>query len=200
MELFLTATIVMVYTACVLGQNFLDLILKISLESICGYTYRPGTILIEHLIEKRDTGVIISMDLIREAISRQINGLKLPDFMLKSPTSWPEDMAPYVWDWIHTVTIHVDLNGGRIEKENFIHLVEHVILCATCRQHFIHNVTNITDAIQNKTSLTMVFLALHTHITRNKDGGGPDFIYNNSDVLEKYKKLYFQKYITLITK
>lgn len=191
MELFLTATIVMVYTACILGQNFLDLIVKISIESICGYTYKPGTILIEHLL----AGQTISIELIRQALGRQINGKKLPDFMLRKPASWPEDMAPYVWDWIHTVTVHVDLNGGPTEKENFLYLVEHVILCSTCRQHFIQNLPNITAALQ-QTSLTNVFLALHTHITMNKDGGA-DFIYKNSDALDKYKKLYFQKYATI---
>lgn len=190
---FLLATIVMTYTACILGQKFLDLIVKISLESIYGSSYKPGTILIENLLTQKDGSSKISVELIRDALGRQM-GLTFPDFMLKSPASWPEDMAPYVWEWIHVVTVHIDLNGGDIEKKNFVYLVEHVILCGICRQHFIENMRGIEDSIK-KTSLTNTFLALHTHITATKQHTADQhFTYDIGAVSEIYKKKYFNLY------
>lgn len=184
---FLIATLIMAYTACLLGQNFLDLVVKISFE-IYGRTYVTGSIAADGLSSSGSRGGP-SIDLIRDALGWHL-GVSVPDFQFPSPISWPLHMAPYVWDWIHVVAIHIDLNGGPVEKRNFLHLVERVILCAMCKEHFIHNTPRILQALE-KTSLSNTFLALHTSISVDQHA---PFEYQVQDVSKKYQQLYQFQY------
>lgn len=189
---FLLGTIVMTYTASLLEQKFLDLVIKISLDSIYGIKYEAGKITILDVTE--NNGTKPSVNLVRAALGHHMGNITLPDFMLKIPAVWPDDMAPYIWDWIHIVSVHIDLNGGAIEKNNFVFVVEHSILCITCRQHYIDNIPGIQAALQ-KTSLTRTFLALHTHIHLNKNNRiVTEFVYSDELVLDKYERLYFNNY------
>lgn len=96
------------------------------------------------------------------------NKLKLTDYpyMTLVNGNWQNVEAPWIWNWIHMVTIHIDLHYGNDEKNFFIGLVKDLVGCSICKDHYITNYATLVRGLSNY-SLTDIFLMLHTHTKIN---------------------------------
>lgn len=189
---FLAATEIIAYTCVLLGQRYLDVALKMSIECICGVPYTMGSVHIDNFSEplagdKRE----IKIEKIRTQLSR-VSGLNFPNVEFGAG-GWQSNFGPHIWRWIHIVTIHLELTESLKERVSFLFFVEKIILCADCKKHYIDNFENLKNTVINNTAgLTDTFLAMHTLINRNRQG--PVFVYNAKDINIMRKNKFLNKY------
>lgn len=107
---------------------------------------------------------------------------------------WQVVDAPWVWTWIHVVTVYIDLNNGIDEKTFFIGLVENLIGCSLCKNHYVRNKTTIFTGLTHF-SLTDLFLMLHTQ-TKINFGSAPTQL-DHKYINHVYKKRFQNNYNSL---
>lgn len=107
---------------------------------------------------------------------------------------WQVIDGPWIWHWIHIVSLHIDINGGVDEKVFFINMVEDLIACNICKHHYIKNKPILISGLGHF-SLTDLFLMLHTHT--KIDYGETVLTLNIKDINTVYKKQFQQNYINL---
>lgn len=105
--------------------------------------------------------------------------------------SWQNVDAPWIWGWIHMVTIHIDLHYGNDEKNFFIGLVKDLVGCSICKDHYITNYATLVRGLSNY-SLTDLFLMLHTHTKINY--GTDKFELSPKLINSMYRKKIFKDY------
>lgn len=112
--------------------------------------------------------------------------------------SWPITAAPYIWIWMHTVAVQIDLDNGTNEKFGFLSFLPNIIECSICKNHYNLFRPDLLRT-QTITSCSNTLLALHTHISRFKHmtQDVPSFIYNNSLVDRLYRDEYRRRYYIL---
>ncbi|WBR61477.1 Erv1 / Alr family [Drosophila suzukii associated hytrosavirus 1] len=122
--------------------------------------------------------------------------------------SWPITDAVYIWPWLHTIAIDIDLNGGYEEKRAFIYFIPEIIACSICKRHYAQHKNELIRALQ-KTTCANTLLALHTYIN-TPEGGDEDnddkstmtktaFVYDNKLVNLFFSVKYKKDYLTLKT-
>lgn len=196
MEEFSSSTLAVLYGVASHGSSkMLELFIEISLEVMdVKYTNTSvkGDDILEIFSKKIDRSEIF--ELLKEYFS---NATKR-EFTSIVPTgnSWTTLLAPFIWTWIHVVCIHLDLNESVEIKLRFINCIQSLILCRDCLRHYISSMSNIIDAVSKNTSLSNVFLSLHTHIANTR--GVEKFHYDYALVDEKYKKMYYEMWSKIL--
>lgn len=99
---------------------------------------------------------------------------------------WQQQVAPYIWIWIHTVCPKIDIFYGSEMKRIFVDFVYTLIQCGICRTHYLKHRDFLFQAL-DKTSLYRVFLALHTFIQMGIEG---PFLYKPELVLAEYEAFF----------
>lgn len=99
---------------------------------------------------------------------------------------WQQTIAPYIWIWIHTVCPKIDMLFGSEMKRYFIDFVYTLIQCGICSAHYLTHRNSLLKAL-DETSLSRVFLALHTFIQKDKKG---PFIYSPELVLAEHEAFF----------
>lgn len=111
--------------------------------------------------------------------------------------AWQLLEAPWIWEWIHIMSIHLDMNCGINGKVYFMDLVQDLIGCVICKSHYVDNKQIMLSGLM-KNTLTDIFLKLHTH-TKINMGENKFSLNDNSILLEnKYKQNYYNEYFKLI--
>lgn len=107
---------------------------------------------------------------------------------------WQDVDAPWIWLWIHTTSIHMDVCCGTTEKTFMINLIEDMIACSICKEHYRANKQTLIVG-QTNHSMTNLFLMLHTH-TKNDYGTGI-FTLDTTNIITSYKQEFLENYVRL---
>lgn len=130
---------------------------------------------------------------------------KWPDFDISASASssadysnegWQNVDAPFIWEWVHIVTIHLDLNAGMAEKTNFVVFLQNSVGCSICHSHYGQHMPRLIAALV-KLSLTDVYLILHTTIAREEIDGGQFDAKNLNYIDARHKKRFFEQYCAI---
>lgn len=119
--------------------------------------------------------------------------------------SWPAIDAFYIWNWIHLVALHIDLNRPHMsEKKNFARFVCNLINCGECAEHYRSNLETVLQNCQ-LVGCANTFYALHTFLNKiyipslnpfQKPLHG-QFIFKRELIDNTYAKEYLMKYAVL---
>lgn len=129
----------------------------------------------------------VSINVIREHLN-DITDIEWPkyDLALKDPEqAWNTVDSIFIWEWIHIVTIHLDLRAGIHEKIAFIKFVKTIIGCGICQSHYNAQINSLIEGL-TRNSLTDSFLILHSSIPI-----GEKYNSNNITYVNKQKQEYF---------
>lgn len=111
--------------------------------------------------------------------------------------NWNVTIAPSLWHWIHIVSIYMNHNAGQLEKNSFVKVIELLILCNFCKNHYRQKISYIFKWSLYY-SLSDVFLILHTIINSNMFPTE----FKNEDLIKhiqhEYRKNYIEEYETLV--
>lgn len=113
---------------------------------------------------------------------------------------WPMTDAIYIWQWLHIIAVHLDLNTGLDEKIAFINFIPNIVACGVCKHHYSMHKDELLKSLRT-TSCTNALLALHTFIndTRSKDDGEEkQFVYSKSLIDLYFHKKYRNDYLKLL--
>lgn len=108
--------------------------------------------------------------------------------------SWPITDAVYIWPWLHTVAIDMDLNCGLDEKRAFINFVPEIVSCGVCRKHYEQHRGELLGAL-HKTTCANALLALHTFIGRQE--ASAVFVFEPALVNAFFAAKYREDYLAL---
>lgn len=122
------------------------------------------------------------------ALLVDVFGIDFPDICITTKAQngaivWADDIAPYVWNWIHPTSACIDQECGTTEKQFMIELVESLVLCKICEDHYSYNIYRLKESLKD-TSLQNIFLALHTSIAM----GTFEFKYSDTLVRNEFKR------------
>lgn len=106
---------------------------------------------------------------------------------------WSNVDAPLIWEWIHILTIHLDINAGINEKVSFIHFIKSIVLCGFCNEHYKQNIPHMVDGLYHL-SLTDTFLLLHSCIANETE-----YSHMKKHLIRDDQKYKFNKSFTTIT-
>lgn len=109
---------------------------------------------------------------------------------------WQNVDAPFIWEWIHIVSVHLDLNAGIVEKTNFILFIKNTVGCVFCRGHYIGHIPKLIVAL-SKLSLTDIYLILHTTIALENTGEPVFDVSKLSYINEWQKQRFFRQYCAI---
>ena len=173
----------------------------ISLAELTKYFDRIQAELIEEAGKKKFDWPID----VTNAVVRFVCAHLRQDFTLEYPcyelTAAPDDPqhgvwqlvdAPWIWQWIHVSTIHVDLTYGVKEKSYFIVLVESMVGCSLCKSNYTRKKQILINGLE-KYSLTDLFLQLHTQTK-----SGVPFVLNRNLIQKKEKEKFLHQYCSLV--
>lgn len=107
--------------------------------------------------------------------------------------AWNNVEAPFIWEWIHVVTIHIDINAGVYEKISFINFIQNVITCGLCKYHYQSNIQLMVQGLQ-KQSLTDTYLILHSCIAAKLPYDSDKTFLIEKDKKEKFFRQYMLYY------
>lgn len=168
-----------------------DFILKLSFEKICGIQ------IVDRLINDEE-----SFYTSREFESFVYNSTKTHVENIKDVKmiSWPVTFGPLMWRWIHIVAPYLDLNVGLAEKISFVHIVQLMIKCELCEEHY-KSLKQTLCTLFEMYSISDMFLILHTVIEKQIDINNNDWSNDveNTTLLinQKYKKEFQQRYFKI---
>lgn len=206
---FLAATVIVLFTSkmekslCDMVMNITGLFINCDLID---YEYEKFL----KTIDEGSTGINQSIDRIKQQLLKILRPrkkmtnttnknvvLSIPDLSLDvvyKMVSWPESIAPFVWEWIHIIANFIDLNGGQNEKIYFIEFIERIIHCSICIGHYQDNKNLLINSLKFA-SLTDIFLMLHTTLTVDVNA---NFILNTELINNQYKSSYFKRFCKIL--
>lgn len=129
----------------------------------------------------------MSINVIREHLN-DITNIEWPkyDLALNDPEqAWNTVDSVFIWEWIHIMTIHLDLRAGIHEKIAFIKFVKIIIGCGICQSHYNSQINSLIEGLTSN-SLTDTYLILHTSIPI-----GEKYKSTNTAYINKQKQKYF---------
>lgn len=114
--------------------------------------------------------------------------------MLDNDVYWQTLDSIYIWNWLHVVSIDIDLNCGMTSKIGFLRFIRDLISCGICAGHYEKHIDEVVKSLSTTTCYNTL-LALHTFINTNKyQNHEQNYIYSNKLVnlffYSKYKKDY----------
>lgn len=204
---FLAATVIVLFTSK-FEKNLCDMVMNITGMFIncdlIDYEYEKFL----KYIDEGSTGINQSIDRIKQQLLKILRPkkktttnknvvLSIPDqslFVVNKMVSWPESIAPFIWEWIHIIANFIDLNGGQNEKIYFIEFIEIIIHCSICKSHYQDNKNLLINSLKFA-SLTDIFLILHTTLTVDLNA---NFILNTELINNQYKSAYFKRFCKIL--
>lgn len=119
--------------------------------------------------------------------------------LANNETYWSTLDSSYIWQWIHIISIDIDLNCGLTAKIGFLIFIQNLISCGNCLKHYKQNLNNVIDSL-NITTCSNTLLALHTFINmHSQQEQMPDYIYNSKLVNLYFYSKYKGEYLHLKT-
>lgn len=141
----------------------------------------------------------VAIDAVREYFSK-ITDITWPKYELiydVENQSWTMIDAPLIWEFIHVITIHLDISAGITEKISFIKFIKNIIGCGICENHYNMHIDAMIRGLQ-KISLTDTYLILHTTIAVNEkyDSANMKYIKNEKQrfFMETFIDIYNNKH------
>lgn len=134
-----------------------------------------------------------AIDEIREKIQAQNN-----------ETYWQTLDSSYIWNWLHIVSIDIDLNAGMIAKIGFLTFIKDLISCGLCLGHYRQHLAEIIRSLETTTCYNTL-LALHTYINAHRDdasstsNNNKQYMYNSDFVNLFFYRKYKREYLMLKT-
>lgn len=125
--------------------------------------------------------------------------IKLAD----NETYWSTLDSSYIWQWLHIVSIDIDLNSGLYAKIGFLKFIQNLISCGNCLKHYNYNLNNLIKSL-NTTTCFNTLLALHTfineHIVNEDDNSNiASYDYSKNLVVLFFYSKYKNEYLKLKT-